>query len=351
MVSRRNLLGMCTASLVAPLLPARASVGLDVERLLVTHGLPGLSVAVGVRGRIRYRAAWGIAGLDTLLEPHHRFRLASVSKPITAVAILVLVERGRLGLDTRLVDVLPTVPSLRDQRVKQVTIEQLLRHTAGGWPNDDSDPMQGFPTLSQAELLSVVLRTRALDAEPGTAHRYSNFGYFLLGRVIEAVTGSAYADFVQKAVLDRAGAELVVARNARAQRAPNEVVYFEREGDQHPYSFDVSRMDAHGGWVGSPEQVVRFLMALQSGRLLSRSTRKQMLAPTTASLHYGLGWNVNRVGNAWHMGALPGVTALAATIHDGWCWAACANGRSATSARALDRFMWRLREILETQPD
>src|SRR5262249_10283451 len=159
-----------------------------------------------------YEEAFGFADLDarTALSPAHRFRIASISKPITSVAIFKLIEQGKLALADRVFgssgdlqnDYGPVPPGAR---IGDITIEHLLTHTAGGWPNDETDPMGKQHALDHAGLIAWTLKTRPLDHPPGAVFAYSNFGYCLLGRVIEKVTGRAYAAFVEAAVLSQAG--------------------------------------------------------------------------------------------------------------------------------------------------
>src|SRR6185369_13325832 len=130
-----------------------------MQRCLPEHGLLGAALAVAKDGRQVYARGFGWADLQSLepVTPDARFRLASVSKPITAVAILRLAQEGRLALDDRAFDILPVEPTPRlaagaqpDPRLKQITIQHLLNHT-GGWNRDRSgDPMFMSVAIAQA---------------------------------------------------------------------------------------------------------------------------------------------------------------------------------------------------------
>ena len=129
--------------------------------------------------------------------------------------------------------------------VADITVEHLLTHTAGGWSNKQRDPMFGNPHMNHAQLISWTLDNVALTNPPGTAHAYSNFGYCVLGRVIEKITGQPYGNCVNTAVLGRCGISgMRIAGNTRAQRAPDEVRYYP---DGNPYGMNVTRTDAR--WV------------------------------------------------------------------------------------------------------
>src|SRR5262249_38714238 len=149
------------------------------------------------------------------VRPRSLFRIASVSKPITSAAVLQLVEQGKLGLDDRVVDLLdvrhngdPIAPA--DPRLKRVTIRHLLQHR-GGWDRDKSfDPMfrsvriaREFGTRPPAgpELIIASMWKRPLDFDPGARSCYSNFGYCVLGRVIEKVSGISYEAYVREHIL------------------------------------------------------------------------------------------------------------------------------------------------------
>ena len=112
-------------------------------------------------------------------------------------------------------------------QVDEITIEHLLTHTGGGWNNTRNDPMFMNPGMNQAQLIALVLRERPLDHPPGQSYAYSNFGYCVLGRVIEKVSRQSYAAFVTDAVLKRCGiTDMAIAGNTLAQRRRGEVKYY-----------------------------------------------------------------------------------------------------------------------------
>src|SRR5215813_12315238 len=159
--------------------------------------VPGAGLAVTKDSRLVYARGFGLADRQRqqAVEPTALFRIASLSKPITAVAVLQLVERTKLTLDAKVWDVLK-LPEPSDTRWKQVTILHLLQHT-GGWDRDKSfDPM--FRSVFIAQMLNVsppaepqhIIRYmlgQPLDFDPGSRYAYSNFGYCILGRVIERI--------------------------------------------------------------------------------------------------------------------------------------------------------------------
>jgi CubicO group peptidase (beta-lactamase class C family) len=316
------------------------------------HDIPALSVAIGRAGRIVYREALGWADLEghEELTPDHLFRIASVSKPITSATIFSLSEAGRLQPVDRVFGpgaVLGTDfgrPPYHPH-VEQITIEHLLTHTGGGWENDEHDPMFAYPQLDQARLIERILRERPLDHVPGQAYAYSNFGYCLLGRVIEKIARQPYEVHVREALLKRCGVnDMTIAGNTLAQRFPGEVKYYDRDGD--PYGMNVARMDSHGGWIARPSEVVQFVMHVDGfaaqRNILKPPTIRTMTTPSAANPRYAKGWEVNADGNWWHGGSLPGSATTAARIHSGLCWAAFVNtgGLNSSLGSDLEGLVW-----------
>ena len=166
-------------------------------------------LAMAMGGRLVLARAYGHAdkARKEPLAPRHRFRIASVSKPITATGILLLRERNYLRLSDKAFGNgallgMPMELHAGGPSVTGITVEHLLTHAAGGWAHDlGFDPMFHHPGLDHAALIARVLREHPLQREPGAEHHYSNFGYCLLGRVIEAASGRPYERFIKAEVL------------------------------------------------------------------------------------------------------------------------------------------------------
>ena len=186
------------------------------------YAVPALSIAIAVNGEVVYADAFGMADRENgeRATPSHLFRIASVSKPITSCAIFDLIEQGRLSLQSRVFGrgavlgaeygKLPYNRYLED-----ITIEHLLTHTVGTWGNDGSDPMFRHPGMNQNELIAATLDTRLPTTPPGRVFTYSNFGYCVLGRVIEIVTGTPYEEHVRRRILSRCGvSDMIIGANA-----------------------------------------------------------------------------------------------------------------------------------------
>jgi len=359
--------------------------------------LPGGAVAVAKDGRLVLARGYGLADVERgePVEPDSLFRIASVSKPITAAAVLVLVERGRLKLESKALDLLgPVAPpkgNSIDPRWGQITVRQLLQHTGGFDRRASFDPMfrsleiareMGVPPPADPAVIVRYMLGRPLDFDPGTRYAYSNFGYCLLGRIVERAAGQSYEGAVRSLVLEPAGiARMRLGRTKAADRFAGEACYYcqpearpgrsvfagDGEPVPQPYgTFSVEAMDAHGGWIGSAVDLVRFVTALDGTRkpgLLKPETVGWIEAPPSPKIEpdrpsmYGLGWALHPAGKGmnWsHTGALPGTSALVVRTHDRMTWAALFNSRPAQSDNfllELDRTLWKAVKEVRRWPE
>jgi CubicO group peptidase (beta-lactamase class C family) len=347
-LTRRQALRLGTAAgltaragLAAPSAAEQEGMARLAGEFLREHGLSGLSVAFAREGTILYAGGHGFADAagQVRVTPDHRFRIASVSKPITGTAILACVQQGRLKLDAPVFGPRGLLDFPATEARHGITVDHLLTHTSGGWPNDGTDPMFREAGLNQAELIAWTLANRKPAHAPGEKYAYSNFGYCLLGRVLEKVTGQPYAEAVDRLVLVPCGITgMQLGGNTRADRRENEVEYITSRPEE-AYRMKVTRMDAHGGWIATASDLVRF--ASQLPRLLNAETLRLLTTPGV-NPGYARGWAVNRVPNWWHNGSLPGTTSILVHTAGGLCWAGLVNGRTDKSGEALDRLLWRM---------
>src|SRR5260221_3510220 len=291
------------------------------------------------------------------------------------MAVLKLVEQGRLNLDQSAFAVLnyspPTSPTASvDPRLSAITIRHLLNHTAG-WNRDTAvnpDGGMGFdPTVNWTVRAANDMGTSApLDArtivrwmigkplqfDPGTQYHYSNFGYTVLGRVIEKITGTNYEEFVKTVLAVANISRMRIGGSRQVEKLPGEVTYYDYPGSAlttsifpqdtgpvpWPYNFSYPTMDSHGGWVASVVDILRFVTAVD-GRvphtnLLSMASIDTMTArpsppwSPTIEPYYGMGWSVrNTSGNWWHDGSLPGIRTEMVRAGNGFTWALLFNIR------------------------
>jgi len=329
-----------------------AAIAAIAQDFLEKHNAPGLSVAIARHGSFVHQRSFGYANKEAgeRATPKSLFRIASMSKPITSVTIFSLIEQSRLKLD----DLIFGAPGILKfdygenypELVKKITLHHLLTHTCGGWENNDKDPMFRNVKMDHTELITWALRTLPLEYEPGTHYAYSNFGYCILGRVIEKITGQPYAQFVQQTVLAKCGVkDMRIGGNTRAERAPGEVIYYGQSGPSSvPYSMNVTRMDSHGGWIATPSDMVQFAMHVDGFKttpnILKATTLKTMTTGTTANPNYACGWNVNKAPNWWHGGRLPGTLTIMVRTASGLCWAAFTN--TIAPGFNMDEMVWKM---------
>ncbi|WP_400192949.1 serine hydrolase domain-containing protein [Hymenobacter sp. B81] len=339
-----------------------------IEQFRQRWKIPGVSVAISRHGRLVYARGFGHADLARTvpMQPHHQLRVASVSKPVTAVAVLKLAEDGRLDLDHRVFgpEGYLTAPYynevIRDERIYDITLRQLLEHSAG-WNRNagmdgfaSSDPIE-FPLhvteslqvpnpVGDSTLLRFMLG-KGLDFRPGSRFAYSNVGYLVLGKVLEKVTGQSYATWVRQQVLAPAGVrEAHLGRNLLADKLPYEAEYFSKSsalscygtGEQVPLPYggrNLEAMSAHGGWVFSARDLVRFMLAVDGSPsrpdLLTPASVASMVEPSEQNRRYAKGWMVTKDRVRWHTGALDGTASCVATNSEGYTWAILLNGRPA----------------------
>jgi N-acyl-D-amino-acid deacylase len=197
--------------------------------------VPGASLAVTRNGKLVYARGFGYSDVEKKqpVQPAALFRIASVSKPITGVAIMQLVAKNKLKLDDKVMDRMKLMPFLApgakpDPRWKQITVRHCLQHT-GGWDRDKSyDPIGrpwqiakalGIdPPVKPAHIVRYMMG-QPLDFGPGERHSYSNVGYLVLGRIIETLAGQMYEAYVKKQVFGPLGVKTPqLARFAKSAR-------------------------------------------------------------------------------------------------------------------------------------
>lgn len=356
--------------------------------------VPGGALAVVKDKRLVFAKGYGQVdrGSTTAVKAEALFRIASISKPFTAVAVMQLVEAGKLSLDAKAFALLKLEPVFEkdakaDPRLADITVRQLLQHTAG-WDREASfDPMfrpgeiasvTGTPAPAGPEAIIRYMLGRNLDFDPGSRYAYSSFGYCVLGRIIEKLTGRSYEAHVKKAVLTACGIRRMrLGYTLDGQQAPGEVrycmdtdelddsVFPDKPGKvPSPYGgFNMEAMDAHGAWIASAVDLVRFAAALHDPAacpLLKAETHAAMLAPppppldAAAKKYYGCGWGVrlHEKGGASfnHSGSLPGTATMLMHRHDGVSWAALFNQRSSTDAD-IDEELTKAIEAMPSWPE
>lgn len=322
------------------------------SQFMARFEVPGLSVAITKHGRLVYRKGFGYADMiqRERMNEFHLFRIASISKPVTSVCVFCFIEKGVLRLSDFVFgrhgllgfDYGKNYPD----SLNSITVRHLLNHTCGGWGKGNGDPMFMNPWMSHDQLIEWAISGQPLKCTPGTCYEYSNFGYCLLGRILEKISGRIYREVVQESILDKCGIDSMrIAGNTLAERAGSEVVYYGKNGHS-PYDMNVSRMDSHGGWIATPSDLLRFSAHVDgfssTPDILQANTIKNMTAPGIVNPNYACGWSVNQSQNWWHIGSLPGLTSILVRAANGLSWAAFANTYENGIESEIDRMMWRM---------
>ncbi len=394
-----GFVGLAARGLAKGAVPIGEAFDREVDAFMKTRGIPGGALAVVKDRRLVYARGYGLADREKGIaaQADSLFRIASISKPVTAVAVLKLVEGGKLDLEQRAFDIVKAEPlGEGDARLRQITIRQLLHHTAG-WDREKSfDPMfrsrriaeaAGMDTPAMPPAIIRYMLGQPLDFEPGSRYAYSNFGFCALGRVIEKVAGKTYEEFVRTEILApmnirrmRIGASLEGGAASGEVRyyTPNsgtgDGVFGESSRVPIPYgTFCLEAMDAHGGWIASAVDLARFAAALDDPAqcpVLKKETFAIMYEPPPAPVsrkesgeladsYYASGWSVRPIGkegraNYWHTGSLPGTATLLVRRWDGLSWAVLFNQRSEDRALpdgAIDPAMHRAADATADWPE
>ena len=350
--------------------PEMAGFDTVLESFMRERGISGASLAVTRDRRLLLARGYTYSDDidDKIVEPVSVFRVASLSKPITAVAILRLVQDGQLNLTDRLVDLVRLAPPrarVSDSYLQDVTLLNLLQHL-GGWNSEFTfDPMFADLRISSALAMplpiskadiAMYMTGQPLQHLPGTTYSYSNYGYSLLGRIVESLTGMPYQDYVQTRIF--APLRIATAAQGRSRyihRRPEEVKYH----TQHRCStvldssgvrvscayggFNLENMDSHGGWVMSAVDLARFAATFDEPQLspvldsasvdvmFSLPENIESASYVPGEYYYGCGWSVrdwrNGRRNTWHLGSMPGTSALLVRRWDGVNWCVLFNQR------------------------
>jgi CubicO group peptidase (beta-lactamase class C family) len=258
---------------------------------------PGAAVIVVVDGKPALRRGYGVADMESgaKVPPEMIFRIGSVTKQFTAVAVLQLVQQGKVRLDDPVTKYVPDF----DPRGTTITVEHLLAHTSG-IPNYTEGPAFqeiGTRRLSPTEIVALV-DERPLEFEPGLRFKYSNTNYVLLGLVIEKTSGQAYADYMAEHVFKPAGMpstrygpnDVADARHAQGYEASP-------DGFKPARPMDMSQPFAAGAIESTVDDLWSWTRALSEGKLVDPKLLERAWTPyavTDGKSNYGYGWEISR---------------------------------------------------------
>ncbi len=362
--------------------PQLSQCDILVNNFLSTYSIPGGTLAIAKDGRIIYMKAFGNANVanNIATQPNNLFRLASISKTITAISIMKMMENGQLSLSSKVFgpgSILQNHPlfstsNITDPRVFNITVQQLLEHSAG-WNNSvncNPNPSTPYPYFVagcepirfplrvtmltgttnpiQKDALVKFLLEKGLNLNPGVAYLYSNVGYFMLGKVIEQISGLSYETYVKNNILAPLGIfDMHIGKTLLSEKQEREGEYV-GEGDSTlscygtgnyvPWEYggsSVPALDATGGWIATPRDILKLMVAVDGFStkpdILLPATIINMTTPSATNPNYAKGWDVNPANRWWHYGSYEGTASELVRTANGYTWAIILNKRNLTN--------------------
>lgn len=276
--------------------PAIAAASRLVRAHMERLEVPGMSVAVAREGELIWSEGFGVEDLESRepVTPRTRFRIGSVSKPLTATAAARLYEAGTLDLDRPVREYLPSFPA----KEHPATARQLAGHLAGIRHYRDKAESRSNRRFSTVAASLELFAGDPLEFEPGTRYGYSSYGYQLLAAVMERAAGESFPELMERQVFGPAGLEDTGLDRGPASRAGVTAFYSaDAEGARIVAPpVDLSDRWAGGGMISTAEDLVRFGSALLSGELVGDEGREALFTPQTladgTSTGYGMGWEI-----------------------------------------------------------
>lgn len=325
-----------------------------VESFLTRYNIKGASVAVTKDEKLVYAKGFGMANTETSeeMQPGHLFRVASVSKLITATAIMKLREEGEIDLNAKVFGEEGILDEnifleFKDERVADIRVRHLLNHTAG-WSRYKGDPVFNSlyiarkfdenPPAPEDMIIQYSLQ-KPLSYTPGTTYSYSNLGYLILGKIISRVTGMPYEDYVVMNVLKPLGIhDMHIGKSFYHEKYPNEVRYYEPVGSSLTLAFNgsgrmvpksyggnnIELLGAAGGWVASAPELIKFITAIDGFEKMPDFLADSSIYMMTDHEKAGkglFGWRgADNHGTWWRTGTLSGSLSFVMRMENGLNW-------------------------------
>ncbi len=342
----------------------------EILKFMKYWDLKGGSFAIMRNDSLLYAKGYGYADLENSIkcEVKNTFRVASVSKLLTATAIMKLVEDERLKLDSQvfgedgiLCDT--TFLDVKYSNTKKITVDHLLRHTAG-FSSPVGDPaffqenisrvLDKELPLSVDDFIHYAIQNR-LKTNPGSSYDYSNLGYIILSKVIEVASGMEYERYMKEEVFAAADChDMYIGRNFSENRPKNEVQYYEVKEAEPVEAYDgsgrmtmksdggnnVTAIAGAGGWVASPVEILKFVASINKCDIVENILSKESISTMTydSKRDKPIGW-ASVSGTEWlRSGSMAGTTALIKQQKNGYTWVFLTNSSSWNGHR-LSRYI------------
>lgn len=275
---------------------------------------PGAAVLVIHHGRVLHKKGYGLASLEarTPITPRTAFLLGSLTKSFTAMAVMILAERGQLTYDAQLARFFPQFPPY----ARKITVRHLLTHTSGladygrlwlasgwidtEWPRSSKGPRCPLEPTAR-DTLELLARQRALRFDPGARWEYSNSGYVVLAQIVEKVSGESFARFVRKNIFQPLGMKHSVVYDETQPKVRRRATSYTQEGTSYR-EIDYTPLNLIYGEdnvYSTLEELERWEEAWESGKLVTAASFRQALTPGKLNdgrfVGYGFGWELTRI--------------------------------------------------------
>ncbi len=334
-----------------------------VYSFMIKHNIPGVSVSISKDEEIVYSAGYGFADKDTKerVTPDHMFRLASMSKQHTAIAIMTLVEQGKLALTDTVFGKDGVLGKAFGDNMpsswKAITVEHLLSHTSGV----TTDCIFGSSTYANNDIngrISLLLSNASVEYTPGTVFKYNNSNFGILGKIVEEVTGKKFMKYLQEDIYTPLGITGIDGGNNNSPKK-GEVNYYGQDG-KNAYGNDVEAGVAAGGVIASTPALMKLMAHLDYGTKVKDIFKKETLDRMYTAIdvvdtdgdafdQYALGWRINYSNYPdWavlHGGTLAGVSTIWARSIDNVNGVILCNSRSYNNN--IDSEMWHMLEDIQ----
>lgn len=307
---------MAVASVAAGSAQTVADIDAVVQRAIDAKAMPAAGIAVVRDGKVFLVKGYGAADIDakTVVGENTTFQIASVTKQFTAAAVMLLVEKGKLSLDDALGKYVSDVPA----KWSGITIRQLLNQVSGIPNYTAGGKLIKDKTYTQSEILALV-KDIPVRFEPGAKWEYSNTNYFLLGMIIEKVSGKAYPEFMSERIFKPLGMTSttintsgLVIKNAASGYALTSGKWEKVKLD------DPSQPFSAGAIVSTPTDMAKWATAVSDGKLLKKTSWDEVWAPGKLTdgkpSNYGFGWQLGKFGETDYVGHSGGISGFSSFI-------------------------------------
>jgi CubicO group peptidase (beta-lactamase class C family) len=294
----------------------KAKLAADFDKILSTQFKsdgPGCAALVAYKGEIIYKKAFGLANIENAIsmKPDMIFRIGSITKQFTAIAILRLMEQGKLDLQDELTKYLPDYPV----NGKKITIEHLLTHTSGIKSYTGMEEFNGVQGKDmKVDELVAFFKNAPMDFDPGIQWKYNNSGYVLLGAILEKITGKPYGEYIEETIFKPLGMKNSLY-GSNAKIIPNRASGYDpgKTGVQNAAYLSMTLPYAAGSLMSSVEDLYKWNRALRSNQLVKKETLEKAFTgyklQSGRNTNYGYGWTIGDIGNhrvIEHSGGIPG---------------------------------------------